>query len=351
MTLLKEHVKIELFIRTTAPLHIACASSGDHVVDENTGRIIGKREGVKASPITRTERKPCVVSSEDGSKETIQHFPYIKANNIAGRLRRFGHDVFSEFFMAKGVVMPSETYRGLSCGAPTGTPSDTAPKMSEYIAAQDNLYMGLFGGSGKLFSSGMRLGDANPVHQSLINNGTLPAALQDMALDMHPAQLTYPVSLIRRDRLVDFDDPNIDKVLENGAAGAQDWLNQVSENPDDKKEGKKISRLKIKNKVAYECVVSGMPFYSSTLVVAGRHDYHVGLLLECLSRLAEKNELGGKSSKGLGRFNMTVKVDGETAITSHNGEIDIVGGDQYLDAFQIALEAVDIDGLNAMFAG
>ncbi len=351
MTTLKENVKIELFIRTTAPLHIACASSGDHVVDESTGRIVNKREGMKASPISRTERKPCVVNSEDGTKESIQHFPYIKANNLTGRLRRFGHDVFSELFMSRGVVMPSETYRGLSCGAPTGTPSDTAPKMSEYIAAQDDLYLGLFGGTGKLFSSGMRFGDANPVMKSLVNNGTLPTVLQDMALDVPPSQLTYPVSLIRRDRLMDFDDPNIESVLENGAAGAQDWLDQVSKGPDEKKEDKSISRLKIKNKVAYECVVSGMPFYSVTQLVAGRHDYHVGLLLECLSRLAEKNELGGKSSKGLGRFNMTVKVDGETAITSHNGDIEIVGGDRYFEAFQKSLEKVDVDALNAMFAG
>ena len=79
-------------------------------------------------------------------------------------------------------------------------------------------------------------------------------------------------------------------------------------------------------------------------------DAHVGLLLESLSRFAQANAIGGKSAKGFGRFNLTVKEGDNVLLQSNDGEITQSNGGQYTEALIDELDNLDVDVLESFFA-
>lgn len=340
MAKLEQPLKLTVIFKSISPLFIADATSGDSVVT-NDGYI---RNGKipNTTPITRTERKPALVTNQDGEEE-IAYFPYIKANNIVGRLRRKVLEVVKEACREQGATISSAVYRGVGCGASSGTPSGEQGTLSDYIKASEHPIIGLLGGGDSIYPSGVTMTDANPIHKSLIDAGAVSSELESLATAINPLRMTYPNSLVRRDPMSDFKDLSEADVVEGGVETVDLWHQQVN----DSKNGD--TRLMLKNIVAYETALTGLAYASEVTFRSTTHDHHVGLFLECLSRLAQSNEMGGKVSKGLGRFNMTVLNGDDVILQSDNGNVKVHGGEAYFDAFSDAMENFDVKELDSFF--
>lgn len=360
---MSEHKVISLHLHSVSPIHIADASAGESHVDPKTGYIrAGKLP--KTMPVKRIERKPILVPKEISGEndDAVVHFPYIKSNGIVGRLRRFAQDAINEVLKEKDMATSDKTYRGLSCGAVSGTPTGVAPTLSEYRKAREHFYLGLFGGGNGMFASGMSFGDFNVKHKALSAAGVLPATLEG-AVNVPVPQLTYPVSLVRRDRMLELTDFNIEHVVKGGNEAIEQWLDLVlaaskeaEQLNDDEKSDAKGSNLKegrrqkLVNLVAYEAVLAGLGYYSKIVLSPDTTDAQIGLLLEALSRFAQSNAVGGKSAKGLGRFNLTVKEGDNVLLQSNDGEITQSNGGQYTEALIDELDNLDLDVLESFFA-
>lgn len=360
---MSEHKVISLHLYSVSPLHIADASAGESHVDPKTGYIRSGKPP-KTMPVSRIERKPVLIPKEISGEtdDTVAHLPYIKANNMVGRLRRFAQDAINEVLMEKNATISDKAYRGLSCGAVSGSPTGIAPTLSEYRKAREHFYLGLFGGGNGMFASGMSFGDLNVKHKSLTATGVLPTSLEG-TVNVPIAQLTYPISLLRRDRMLELADYNIEHVVKGGNKAIEQWLDLVvaasqeveqledSEKAEAKggnlKEGR---RQKLVNLVAYEAVLAGLGYYGKIVLRPDITDAQIGLLLESLSRFAQANAIGGKSAKGFGRFNLTVKEGDDVLLQSNDGEITQSNGGQYTEALIDELDNLDIDVLESFFA-
>lgn len=351
---------ITLHLHCNEPLFIQDASAGEAHIDKNGYVRSGKPS--KSIPVARTEKKPILIPKELSGRDTdsITYFPYIKANNMIGRLRRFAQDIIDETLKERGLTISDKTYRGLSCGATSGTPSGIEPTLSEYRTARNHFYMGLFGGGNGMFSSGMSFGDLNVKHKQLVSVGVLPTDLTGV-VDVQPEMLTYPIAMVRRDRMLELSDYNIEQVVKGGNEAIEAWrekliLAEKSES-DSVETGEKLDkekvqdgkRQKLRNLVSYECSLAGLGYFGKIVMRPNTHNAHVGLLIESLSKFAESNAIGGKSSKGLGRFNLTVKEGDNVLLQSINGEIVASNADKYADALAEELENLDLEELESFF--
>jgi len=352
---MSEHKTISLHLHSVSPLHIADASAGNSHVDPQTGYIrSGKVQDTL--PVTRVERKPILLPQaiNGGDTDAVIHFPYVKSNGIVGRLRRFAQDVISEELNERDEATSDKTYRGLSCGAVSGTPTGVAPTLSDYRKAREHFYLGLFGGGNGMFASGMSFGDFNVKHKALSATGVIPAEVEG-CVDVPFSQLTYPIALIRRDRMLELTDFNIEKVVKGGNKAIDDWLTLVQEASkeiaeSEAKGSREGTRQKLVNLVAYEAVLAGLGYHSKVTLNPRTTDAQMGLLLESLSRLAMANAIGGKSAKGFGRFNLTVKEGDNILLQSMDGEITTSNGGRYTEALNDALDELDVEELESFFA-
>ena len=352
---------LTLHMHSISPLHIADAGSGASHIDSSGFIRQGKVPGTM--PVTRIERKPILIPKEVSGRDSdsVSHFPYIKANNMVGRLRRFAQDAINEVIVERGEQISDKTYRGLSCGATSGSPNGVEPTLSEHRAARKHFYLGLFGGGNGMFASGMSFGDFNIKHKHLISSGVLPQDLEGTT-DVDINRLTYPISLVRRDRMTELTDFNIEKVISGGNEAVEAWRDLIaaaSKKAEEIKEAKAAgtedkakagARQMLRNLVAYEAALAGLGYYSKVTLAKQTNDAHVGLLLEALSRFAEANAMGGKSAKGFGRFNLTVKEGDNVLLQSVDGEIVKADGGRYTEALIDELDSLDIAELESFFA-
>lgn len=345
--------ELTLHFHSVSPLFIADAGAGEAHLDSNGNIRFGKSVG-SAQPVSRIERKPVLIAKEIANDEddSVWYFPYVKANNIVGRLRRFAQDVVNEVVLDKGEQISGATYRGMSCGATSGTPTGVVPSLSEHRQARQHFYLGLFGGGSGMFASGMSMSDLNVKHRALVGAGVLPAGLGGV-IDVPVSKLTYPISLIRRDRMLELSDFNIERVVQGGSETLDEWRELVAQARLDKNaevtEGKK-KREALQNLVAYEAALAGLGYYGKIVMNPQTTDAQLGLLLEALTRFAKNNAMGGKTAKGFGRFNLIVKEGDEVLLRSQDGEIMESAGEKYQEALLDELDKLDIQQLESFFA-
>lgn len=341
---------LSLHLQSTSSLFIADAGAGKHHLDDQGYIKPGKVQGTL--PVARTERKPILVPKEisGADSDSVILFPYIKANNMVGRLRRFAQDAINEVLIERGETISDKAYRGLSCGATSGTPTGIEPTLKEHRDARAHFYMGLFGGGSGMFSSGMSFGDFDVKHKYLISAGVLPAETRG-AIDVNPHHLTHPVVINRRDRMNELSDFHIEQVLKGGEEAIHDWRSEAARAAQDKKEEKEgAKRLTLRNLVAYEAAPAGLSYQSKVVFNPFIEDAQVGLLLEALTRFARANAIGGRTAKGLGRFNLTVKEGDEVLLQSVDGEVIKSAGGKYTESLVNELDNLDVELLESFFA-
>lgn len=337
--------------KTLSPLFIADGSGGGaHINDEG---YIYDGKGINNTPITRTERKPVIRRAEDNPAHgEVVFLPYIKANNLANRLRRFAQDVISELYIANDRTMSISVYNTLACGAASGTPIVDNPDFERIRSGRKSVYFGLFGGGRDMLESQLKYADLDPATPEFAESLGLD---DEEVIDLRPSRLTYPISIVRRDRLMEGDDLHLEQLFENAQETYDEWIGRIMDSKANKAakeedDSVKYSREQIRNKVAVEAVVTGMLFKGNVRIPKYISDAQIGMLLECLRRFGEQNAMGGKSARGFGRFEMIVSIDNEPIFKTHDGEFTQLDDkyDEYDAELNEALSSFDFDELEAL---
>lgn len=325
-------MKLELIKILKSPMFIADATSSDK--------------------IARTEKKGFIVNG----KMTQQ--PYIKANNVRGRLRTEIAMTIAEVFAEQGKQMELDVYRGLMCAAATGQPSKDSPSIEIIKNGRNHVYMGLLGGGVFTLASGLRVRDFDLITTAAIEQGLIPTSFKELAFDGSPY---YNIMRFRQDRTLKFNDPNAETVVRDYPAAIAKWLTLTGKNKVDRKGAdsgdEKAKKIDLANMMESEIIAAGASFYSKWEFAAHMTDAHIGLTLLGLMRYAKKNEIGCLSSQGFGQFALNVKlIDGSNqrvaAIEFDETIEDYVftsAVSNYIEAAENALNHIDLDELSRYF--
>jgi CRISPR type IV-associated protein Csf2 len=123
----------------------------------------------------------------------VARLPVIAANNICGRLRRFGAKFVLDALRAKGQKVSLPVYSVLQNGAWTGNPDGSDTTLDEYRRARAHPYMGLFGGGPRMIPRGFRAGNALPALAWVREQFGIEAADEPMpdAVERHLTQVFF----------------------------------------------------------------------------------------------------------------------------------------------------------------
>jgi CRISPR type IV-associated protein Csf2 len=270
------------------------------------------------------------------------YMPYFPANDLRGRLRRRAATRIFANWKAKGIAISESLYLGLTCGASSGNPENNKT-IEEVIRANQNIYMGVFGGGTRMLRSGYRVQDLDVVSQTCIDAGVVPSRFGDdleggfvpteykdgQKLPIHDGfKLMHTYGVLRVDdimRAVKIEE--IEGIIEGGAAAVTKYQEAIfNERVEGKaakelaKENKnavveKVKRSRVENMQSFRAVTPGTPLYlrldmDDTLTPA-----QVGLIILCLRDLLEDGTFGGYVRCGLGKMavrEMKMVVDGDT---------------------------------------
>lgn len=268
------------------------------------------------------------------------YMPYFPANDLRGRLRRKAAKRIADAFKAKGTPVSVDLYLGLTCGASSGNPENDKT-VEEVVRANENVYMGVFGGGTRMLRSGFRLQDLDVVSQTAIDAGIVPAHVGDqmeggfIPMEYKDGQRTpirdgfklmHTYGILRVDsilRAVGMDEM-ID-VIEGGKEAITAYqLSVLNERADGKaakalaKEtgvaAEKVARNRVENMQSFRAVAPGTPFYFRMDMVDSLTPAQTGLLILCLRDLFEEGAFGGYERLGLGKVTvrqMKLTHDGE----------------------------------------
>lgn len=299
-----------------------------------------------------TLRTAMYVAEFDKPGETMQkaiitpegrfYMPYFPANDLRGRLRRRAASRIFMNWKRKGLAISESLYLGLTCGASSGNPENDK-SVEEVIRANQNIYMGIFGGGTRMLRSGYRVQDLDVVSQTCIDAGVVPSHFGDMAdggfvpMEYRDGQklpirdgykLMHTYGVLRVDdimRAVKIEE--IEGIIEGGSKAVAEYQEAVlSERLEGKaareavKENKnavveKVKRGRVENMQSFRAVTPGVPLYLRMDMVDTLSPAQTGLLILCLRDLLEDGEFGGYIRCGLGKMavrEMKLVADGET---------------------------------------
>lgn len=327
-------MKLELVKILKSPMFIADATSSDKVA--------------------RTEKKPFVVNG------SLKFRPYIKANNVRGRLRTEIAMTIVELFAEQGKQIDLDVYRGLICAAATGQPSKENASIDIITRGRKNVYMGLLGGGVFTLASGLKVRDYDLITSDAIDSGLIPESYRELAFDERPF---YNIMRFRQDRTLKFNDPNADTVVREYPTAIAKWVELTGKNKIDRKKDdagvaeEKTKKVDLANMMESEVVAAGTAFYSKWQFAPHMTDAHIGLTLLGLMRYAKKNEIGCLSSQGFGQFAFNAKLVGDSneriPVIEFNELMDdysfTPAAEPYVQAAEEALCQIDLDELASFF--
>ena len=281
---------IDIVLSLTSPLHVAYPDNVDTIKDTN-------------KKISRTTK---VKVYADGD---IHQVPIYPANGFRGGLRRTAMRRLVKQFSANEGAVPGDLILGLSCGASSGSPDQTALSIEEILRARANVYMGLLGGGARLHSSAYRVSDMTPIIELTTRLGMVPGYCKQLvqARSFNNEQYTNTrdlVSLrtsIRVDDLFRVTDPEF--LLSNVAdpsATVTSHQQAVMANWEGRKTGDE-GKSDVSNVMTIETVAPGTPFHFSIDLDHGVTEAQIGLLLLGLSDIFQENSFGGWVRCGFGK--------------------------------------------------
>lgn len=314
-------------------------------------------DATSSDKIARTEKKGFI---ENGK---MVRRPYVKANNVRGRLRTEIAMMIAEMFAEQGKQMSLDVYRGLMCAASTGQPSKENPSIETIKNGRKNIYMGLLGGGVYTLASGLKVRDFDLITTSVIESGLVPEMYRNFAYDEYPC---YPIMRFRQDRTLKFDDPNAETVVKEYPSAIAKWVeltagNKVARKKDAAAEtvndSDKTKKVDLANMMESEVVATGAAFYSKWELAPHMTDAHLGLTLLGLMRYARKNQIGCLSSQGFGQFALNVKLidDSNQRIPALEFDENIEdysftpAAEPYVEAAELAMSELNVDELTSFF--
>jgi CRISPR type AFERR-associated protein Csf2 len=315
-------VNIQGTLTLTSPLHVA--APGDAVCQFPTDRAPsrfrfgGIQDPNRECPAVRTmfTRKPIpadelVESNGDSKPLPFVELPFIPANSIRGRLRRFAADEIFQAIILQEKKITLGTLRGLLCGAVTGQPAGTC-SVEDRLASAKHFYLGLFGGGPRLIQSSLSVCDSYPLIEEAA--GVVPHNLP-----LHPIRardITQARYYRKLEDLADYIRNGSDKVVDNFYAAASEYLaglegeqSKRAAERAEKPAGEKTKKTGLKFFGAIEMVIPGVPFSFDLSVdtefigLSG-----LGLLIQSISTFTKTQGLGGLSRVGFGRFDADLNL-------------------------------------------
>lgn len=330
------------------PMHITQAFTNDRISDE--GRI---SSGTMGTPYSRTMRAPYL--NEDGE---ATYLPMIPGNSLRGRLRRELGKLIRNQLVEDGKTIPMSVYHGLSCGTSTSSPSKAEKTVDLVHSAENDIYIGLMGGTPLMFAGKLRVGEGVPLVTEALDCGAIPVDLEDQALEVR--RHTYPVSLIRKDDVLLFNDPQADVLIENYEEAVNEWQMSLLDNREKRRASREDASLakqtakNLKQMMAVELVPAGYKFLLE-FTVKDPTEAQLGFLAMGLKGLLE-SPLGGYTRVGTGRFSahLMLRKDDEfigTVLTSQSNkvEMDFAGIETQVAAAKEAIKATDLALLDELF--
>lgn len=291
---------IEGIFRLSSPLHCAMPVSDD-----------------KANR-TRTMVQPVVTS------RGITSVPYFPANDVRGRLRRCAADFVIAALARRGETITADLFVAMSSGSPLGV-IENVTTIEEIERAREHVYMGLFGGGGRMLRSRFMASDLMPVLGSTIEAGTVPAGYGEEPFGFVPKAWANggkeQVNADGRSLIKTFWYTRIDDLmritrqnsvlaivadpLESVAAyqARSATTRKAKASAADTDEGDKPPQRADASMIfEIEAIATGTPLYGRFDFAPDTTEAQIGFFLLCLHSLVRKQSLGGKGAGGFGRY-------------------------------------------------
>lgn len=318
------------------------------------------------------------VFSADGRRRKV---PFITANSVRGLLRRMAAERVMD---ALDAPISRQLFHCLTRGAASRSGIGLEPTVTGLVEGQRNVFAGLFGGGPYMLHSRYTMGPLLPAVSW--TSHLLHPAVRDRVIDID--QLTYSgedgnvrdIPLTTEIILTGKDDLMAGKGqdrIENYQETLDAWLAEVSGGRDAKAKKKaaekaaKASGEAVDAETAagrsvelmvcplIEAMLPGTPLQFSLRLKPSATDAQVGLALMAVRDWANRNELGGASARGFGRFEAQLALyDDNTEVaptifrpgdhaTSYEFSEDVAS---YVEAAEKALDELTVEALEEAYA-
>lgn len=315
-----EHHVIDVILTLTSPMHVAFPDN----------QIKLKGEGGKK--LSQTTKKPVI------DKGRAEYVPFFPANGLRGGLRRKAASYVMGHLCEKESTISSSLYLGLSCGASSGSPDQTALSVEEILRAKRNVYMGLFGGGARLIASAYRVSDINPVIDLTVKTHMVPDYCRELVtarkttgnepefLSSWELTKNGTMSPIRIDDVyLVKDGASIQRYMTNPVESVARHQELVGLNRAARTESEgtvKVVKEDVANMMAIETVATGTPMHFRITLAPDATEAQIGMMLYALTDLIRENSLGGMGRIDCGRFRVdTIKIQLGSSLA--NESIDI----------------------------
>lgn len=293
--------KIEGVLRLLSPMH--CAAVGDSGGEKN---------------VTLTQKQSLITTN---GKRT---FPIFPGNDLRGRLRRKAAALVLDHITVSGKVTV-DLYAGLCAGAITASPESDVT-VEEVLRAQDNVYMGLFGGGTRLLRSRFSTNDLVPVLTDTIEARIVPKHFSEAwvptgfvgdevvgplaGFGITDKRTSFRLDDVARVTNVNEMAQYIENVLVSVGQKQGETLSGRKERKNSKAAAKAgdiksadvAGKKDLSNMFSVETIMRGTPMYCLIDLQNDASDAHVGLLLLSLQALVREQALGGWIRTGFGRY-------------------------------------------------
>lgn len=285
--------RIDVILRTTSPWHEAYPENSVKDEKENklTSYTLKKRIG--------------------GS-----HVPYFASNGLRGNLRRKARDILLPYLTAASGPVSIDLFNGLSCGASSGNPENTN-SIEELVRAADHIYMGLFGGGTRLFSSKFQSSDINVICKALIDNHIVSinenqrSSVESLfghvfgQTPLEPWQFSDIRHFTRADDILrGLSKGEIEKI-NGGTEAIANYYSGVEANQTARKESKNqeqaVKKSTLSHLINLEVIPENTPLHFSLTFSPDITEAQLGLLIMSLEGMLQRNYFGGFGRMGFGK--------------------------------------------------
>ena len=350
----EDYIVVQGAVQFLSPLHVASPEAIRYDFAKKKW-IYGGKGG---QPITGTQYQWLITAAEK------QRTPVFPANGIRGRMRRCGAEVIKDKLKERGEKLSLEAYEVLQCGAPNGYPDSAIPKISEYRAALEHPYFGVFGGGPRMIRSSLRTDVMYPISEMTCSLGMIPQAFRQFATT--EKYLTQVFSFSRNDDVLQMTDPMMFDVLKDPEKTIAEWHEvigrvveaeaQAEQAKEDAESGEKaapkpkpVNYKQIRTWAGHEIVSPGTVFFFRASCL-NPGEAQRGMFLKALEGFMNLQNLGGWVRNGYGRYRPLVMdlYDGDAVIplfeTGVDGRYKLLQNDtvdNYILALEEALEDVN----------
>jgi CRISPR type IV-associated protein Csf2 len=219
--------------------------------------------------------------------------------------------------------------------------------VEEVMRARENIFMGIFGGGARILRSQWRNDDVIPVIQGCIDAGKVPAHYGELSeegfiptvwrdgqrVPARGTDLFHEYNLIRVDDVFRvMRGEELEKYLEDAVNVVADYQNATLGNKVDRKADASgdTKKTDVGNMLTVQAIASGVPMYFHLEFSDTLDDGQVGLICMGVRDFCNAQDMGGMVSKGLGRFDVDLKLtrhDNTTPLLSKtaNGAYELAG--------------------------